>query len=294
MTIPRFLYAIAPGRRYVSYAILGYVLFIGLAQAAPPHTPLPFHAGEELTFRVSWLGISVGVATMKIEPHTSEAGEAIWRLVSTARSHPFFDAFYKVDDFAESLFDPRTRLPSYFFMRQHEGRRRSRYEMIFDQLQRLVTYRKRDKPAEFIATKTDVQDPLSVLYRVRSIPLTVGQSIVVPLFNKGTTWMTEVRVLQRERLKLPVGKIDTIKIQPLLRKAGIFHHKGDMFVWLTDDAQRVPVQLRSDIKIGSVKARLVQAKGVHLVQAAGKRIKSPARYRLAARPGAWRAELPTP
>jgi hypothetical protein len=119
------------------------------------------------------------------------------------------------------------------------------------------------------------------------MPLIVGQSIVVPLFNKGKTWMTEVRILQRERLKLPVGKIDTIKIQPLLRESGIFHHQGDMFVWLTDDAQRVPVQLRSDIKIGAVKARLVEAKGVHLEQATSQRFKSPHRARLAARPGGW-------
>ena len=124
-----------------------------------------------------------------------------------------------------------------------------------------------------------------MLYRVRSIPLTVGQSIVVPLFNKGKTWMTEVRILQRERLKLPVGKIDTIKIQPLLREAGIFRHKGNMFVWLTDDAQRIPVQLRSDIKIGSVKARLIQAKGVQLVQAESTPIILPHHNRLAARPG---------
>jgi hypothetical protein len=275
----------AVGRRYLGYALLGYVLCTGVAQAASTHKPLPFRAGEELTFKVSWLGIAVGTATMKIEPHASDAGESIWRLISTARSLPFFDAFHKVDDYAESLFDPRTRLPSYFFMRQHEGQRRSRYEMIFDQSQRLVTYRKRDQPARFIATKTDVQDPLSVLYRVRSIPLTLGQSIVVPLFNKGKTWMTEVRILQRERLKLPVGQIDTIKIQPLLREAGIFHHQGDMFVWLSDDAQRVPVQLRSDIKIGAVKARLVEAKGVQLVQAAGKRFNLPDGNRLAARPG---------
>jgi hypothetical protein len=275
----------AVGRRYLGYALLGYVLCTGVAQAASTHKPLPFRAGEELTFKVSWLGIAVGTATMKIEPHASDAGESIWRLISTARSLPFFDAFHKVDDYAESLFDPRTRLPSYFFMRQHEGQRRSRYEMIFDQSQRLVTYRKRDQPARFIATKTDVQDPLSVLYRVRSIPLTLGQSSVVPLFNKGKTWMTEVRILQRERLKLPVGQIDTIKIQPLLREAGIFHHQGDMFVWLSDDAQRVPVQLRSDIKIGAVKARLVEARGVQLVQAAGKRFNLPDGNRLAARPG---------
>jgi hypothetical protein len=88
--------------------------------------------------------------------------------------------------------------------------------------------------------------------------------VVVPICNRGKTWFTKIRVLKRERLKLPIGEVDTIKIQPLLQAAGIFRHKGDMFIWLTDDAYRVPVQLRSNIKIGVVTAHLVNVQGVDL------------------------------
>ena len=245
-------------------ASLVYCLLGTVAHANPTDHALPFGAGEELTFKVSWLGISVGTATMKVESHTSDAGAGLWRLISQARSHPFFDTFHKVDDHVESLFDPHTRLPSYFFIRQHEGKRRSRYEMRFNQAQRRVTYRKRDKPPVIFETQTDVQDPLSVLYTVRAMPLQVGKSVILPLFNKGKTWFTEVKILKREQLSLPVGDLNTIKVQPLLREAGIFNHKGKIFVWLTDDEQRIPVQLSSNIKIGSVKARLIQAKGVQL------------------------------
>jgi hypothetical protein len=37
-----------------------------------------------------------------------------------------------------------------------------------------------------------------------------------------------------------------------------------MFIWLTDDAYRVPVQLKSNIKIGAVTAHLVNVQGVDL------------------------------
>ncbi len=225
-------------------------------------TPLPFRAGESLVFEVSWLSIPVGTATMRVE-HSPEPTETdVLRFISTARTKRVFDAFYKVDDHAESVFDTRTQLSQSFHIRQHEGRYRSHHKMVFDQPNRRVSFQKRDEPPTELPIPAHVQDPLSVLYRVRTLPLPVGESVIVPICNRGKTWFTQIRILKRERLKLPIGEVETIKIQPLLQAAGIFRHQGDMFIWLTDDAHRVPVQLKSNIKIGAVKARLVHAQGV--------------------------------
>ncbi len=256
MLVPRCI------RLITVYLALGCLGSVG--HAASPS--LPFRAGEELTYKVSWLGIAVGTATMRIE-----SKDDVLRLVSQARNLPFFNAFYKVDDHIESLFDPRALLPRFFRMRQHEGKYQNHYEMVFDQPNRRVTYHKRDKPPRLISTTVDVQDPLSVLYLLRTMHLPIGQSISVPIFNRDKMWITEVRILKRERLQLPVGTIDTIKVQPLLRDAGVFRQKGRLYLWLTDDAQRVPVQMRSSIMIGAITARLVQAKGVELVRAADNR-----------------------
>lgn len=226
--------------------------------------PLPFRAGESLVFEVSWMHIPVGTATMRVEPIPDHTIPDALRLISTARTHRFLDAFHKVDDLAESIFDPHTRLSQSFRIRQHEGRYRSHHNMIFDQSNRRVTFQKRDQPPQELSIPTTVQDPLSVLYWVRTLPLSVGKPLVVPICNRGKTWFTKIRVLKRERLKLPIGEVNTIKIQPLLQAAGIFRYKGDMFIWLSDDAYRVPVQLRSNIKIGAVRAHLVNVQGVDL------------------------------
>ncbi len=247
------------------------ILLTGFASSAAvpmafADAPLPFQAGESLVFEVSWLRIPVGTATMRVEPMPESTTPEntisdTLRLISTARTKRFFDAFYKVDDHAESIFDTRTQWSQSFRIRQHEGRYRSHHKMIFDQPNRRVSFQKRDQPPKELPIPAPVQDPLSVLYRVRTLPLPVGESIIVPVCNRGKTWFTKIRILKRERLKLPVGEVDTIKIQPLLQAAGIFRHKGDMFIWLTDDAHRVPVQLKSTIKIGTVMARLVQIQG---------------------------------
>jgi hypothetical protein len=243
------------------------LMLAGLNVAAPmasATTLLPFRAGESLVFEVSWMRVPVGTATMRIEPMSDHAIPHALRLISTARTTPFLDTFHKVDDHAESIFDPHTLLSQSFRIRQHEGRYRSHHNMIFDQSNRLVTFQKRDETPQELSIPTTVQDPLSVLYWLRTLPLSVGKPLIVPICNRGKTWFTKIRVLKRERLQLPMGEVNTIKIQPLLQAAGIFRHKGDMFIWLTDDAYRVPVQLKSNIKIGAVTAHLVNVKGVDL------------------------------
>lgn len=243
------------------WLLAGFNVAVPVALAT---APLPFRAGESLVFEVSWMRVPVGTATMRVEPIPDHPTPNALRLISTARTNAFLDAFHKVDDHAESIFDPHTRLSQSFRIRQHEGRYRSHHHMIFDQANRHVTFQKRDESPETLSIPSEVQDPLSVLYWVRTLPLSVGKPVMVPICNRGKTWITQIRVLKRERLNLPIGEVDTIKIQPLLQAAGIFRHQGDMFIWLTDDAYRVPVQLRSNIKIGSVSAHLVDVQGVDL------------------------------
>jgi hypothetical protein len=231
--------------------------------------PLPFRAGEELTFEVSWLGMQVGVATLSVGEHSRADGQAMLSLLSLARSHGFFSTMYAVDDRVESHFDPRLLQTRYYRIWLKEGRYRMHREVVFEPEQRRATYSKNHQPARRIATAAAVQDPLSSLYAVRTLPLQVGTSVSLPIFDRGKIWATEIRVLARERLQLPIGVVDTLKLQPLLHTAGIFRHEGDVFIWLTDDARRVPVQMQSRVAIGAISARLLQARGVEFIKEGG-------------------------
>jgi hypothetical protein len=42
-----------------------------------------------------------------------------------------------------------------------------------------------------------------------------------------------------------------------MKSEGIFYRKGEIYIWLTDDEKRVPVMLKTKVKIGSVNASLV-------------------------------------
>ena len=67
-----------------------------------------------------------------------------------------------------------------------------------------------------------------------------------------------VNVLKRETIKVPAGKFDCRVVEPFLRGPGIFISKGKKLeVWLTDDADRIPVRMRSEVAIGHVSAELL-------------------------------------
>jgi hypothetical protein len=49
-------------------------------------------------------------------------------------------------------------------------------------------------------------------------------------------------------------------VEPVLDGDGIFVSKGRIFIWLTDDDRRIPVLMECEIALGSIKAKLLEAK----------------------------------
>jgi hypothetical protein len=108
-----------------------------------------------------------------------------------------------------------------------------------------------------VAIDDKTLDTLSSFYYVRSLPLQIGKSIYVTVFDGKKLWDTEVQVLRREKIKIRLGTFNTIVVKPLMKAEGIFEKKGDMFIWLTDDIRHLPVMMKTKVPVGSITATLV-------------------------------------
>ncbi|MEK6545277.1 MAG: DUF3108 domain-containing protein, partial [Nitrospinota bacterium] len=75
-------------------------------------------------------------------------------------------------------------------------------------------------------------------------------------------WQVEVNVLKKEKIKIYSGEVDTILVKPLLKFEGIFQRKGDLYIWLTDDEKKIPVQVKTSIIIGSIQSKIISINGV--------------------------------
>lgn len=231
--------------------VLGMALVLLLAGTAKAGFDIP----EKLDFDIRWLGIKAGESSLEVT--TQEDGRI--RIVSTAKSAKWIDIIYKVRDRAVSLIgNSPDWQPVNYRLKTREGRRRKDREIIFghDGNKALfVDHRKGEKKEYELPER--IYDPLSAFYVVRGYDLEVGKSAYVPMFDSKRVYDVEVKVLKKERVKVPAGTFDTILVHPVMKSEGIFASKGEMYIWLTDDEKRIPVKLKAKVKIGSVYAELV-------------------------------------
>lgn len=212
---------------------------------------------EKLVFDLTWTGIKAGTATQEI---VKENG--VTRIISTARSADWLSAFFPVEDRIETVMagshGAGLGLPKSYRMKIHEGRTRRDKEITFDHAKLTAFYvdHLNGEKKKFDIEK-DTLDTLSSFYFLRSMPLEVGKSVFVTVFDGKRLWNTEIRVLRREKINTKLGKFDTIVVQPLMKAEGIFDKRGDMFIWLTDDNRRLPVKMKTKVPVGSVTATLV-------------------------------------
>ncbi|MGH7702781.1 MAG: DUF3108 domain-containing protein, partial [Gemmatimonadales bacterium] len=68
-----------------------------------------------------------------------------------------------------------------------------------------------------------------------------------------------VVVTKREKMELPGGgKVDCLVLETVVGDRGIFGPRAEAKLWLTDDAHRIPVQIRSKLPFGTVTLRLTE------------------------------------
>ncbi|MBA3052347.1 MAG: DUF3108 domain-containing protein [Candidatus Omnitrophota bacterium] len=210
---------------------------------------LPFGEKEELVYNVRWSFINVGEAVLGL----NRISGSVWRVYSTAKSYSFFDSFYKVRDSIESLWDIGLGRSLRFEKRTREGGKEKDELIVISAATNTAV-----KDGRKWKVSPRALDVLSALHFIRMQPLSVGKNIVMDVYTKNKLWPLEVAVIKKERIKVGDKKYSTILVEPKMREEGIFNAKGRIWVWLTDDENRVPVRMNSKVLIGSVSVDLIE------------------------------------
>jgi hypothetical protein len=252
----------------VIYYLCALLVFAHLAtadsdsiQKTPHNTATVNHAfsvGERLTYLVSWSNIlNAGTVVMEVREVKQNDGEKAYLLVSTARSSGLISKFYKVNDIVESTVDAKTMKSLSYMMDQSHGKRKKKRTMTFNPVENTVVVFEEGKK-ETYSTPPGILDPLSSLYYVRTRQdFIVGKPIKIDVNDNGKNWTVEVQTIGREKIKTSFGEFNTIKIKTYPKYEGVFQHKGEIYIWLTDDNRKIPVLMKSEISIGSIVATLI-------------------------------------
>jgi Protein of unknown function (DUF3108) len=207
---------------------------------------------EKFYFDIYWLGIYVGNATLEAVNDADTVS-----ITSQVHSAPVISTFYKVEDYAES--ELKKGLAAHFRIRQREGRYRSDKETIFDRdggKVRYFDYRKGTR-AEHTLAKVPLWDVISGFYFLRTQFLQVGERLSIDIFDSDKLYTAEVSIVRKEKARFAEkGEVDAVVVKPVLKSEGIFQHKGDILVWLTDDEKKIPLKVETKVPIGTVRVEL--------------------------------------
>ncbi|MBI5407892.1 MAG: DUF3108 domain-containing protein [Nitrospirae bacterium] len=220
------------------------------ADAASPVT-------KKFVYYVFWSGIRAGTAVLYYE----SAPEGV--IIKThATSAALISLFYKVDDFAQSAIN-QDGYPKSFILKVSEGFHKRDKATYFEEISgakphKIIYHNIRDdEKVEFYFDKP-AYDPLSAFHAITKRDLKVGRSEYIDIFDSEKLYNTEVQVLKKEKIRVLAGEFDTILVKPLLKSEGIFRKTGDMFIWATDDENKLPVLMKSKAAIGTFTVELVE------------------------------------
>lgn len=231
---------------------------------------VPFEVGERFTYNVSWKVFDAGIATMTLAEKTTFLNEESYRINATVYSTGIVSALFKVVDVFESFFQARDLCSRKITKKIQEGRRHRETVVTFDAKSRQAHMEDRDLNRPDLPPKRTespapscVQDVISALYVIRTKALRVGELVQFPINDGGRTYDVTVEIQAQEEVRTPAGVFQAFRLEPKVFD-GLFKSKGRLFVWVTADAKRMPVQLKAKITIGTITASLTQADRIPL------------------------------
>lgn len=237
------------------------------------HTPLwgfentmPFAPGEKLEYVLRWENVPAGSASLEVLPHTTVNDEPAHHFVMTVRSNKFIDLFYKVRDRIDAYADMEMTRSLHYQKKQHEGRHKRDEIVIFDWQNSQAHYSNFGEKQEPIALLEGSFDPLSAFYFTRTTPFEVDSQIQRPVTDGKKNVIGRLTVRERETITLQNGQeYETYRVEPEMSHiGGVFKESEDARIelWLTADARRIPVRIRSKVVIGHFIGELVSAGGL--------------------------------
>ncbi len=229
-----------------------------------------FTTGEELKYRVHYGFINAGVATMKIDDKIHMInGRPTYKVDVYGRSTGVFDVFTKIRDNWGSYIDTSAILPLKAYRNIEEGKYRKYETMDFDQKKKKVEMSWLDKNTKKVKEKKTFETPKEVLdivsgyYFLRTLDYSnykKGDIISLKAFFDEELYDFRVKYSGRESLNTAVGKINAIVLTPVIPENKLFDGENSISVWISDDANKIPLKIKANMFVGAVEIDIMSYK----------------------------------
>lgn len=228
----------------------------GVAQT--PEPPAPPLAGT-LHYVAHWRLLPAGTASLS---WTEQGGQR--QIHFTANGSELVDLFYPVHDNMVSNYDPATFCTTSAVNNTLEGRRHRLTDIQYEPEQHRLILDETNPAAHPPAHKHDVKpipgcvaDMLTALDYIRAQRLHVGDSYSFRVNEGGKTSDVRCVVDLHETISTPAGRFSAVRVRPELMSGGD-KKLGQLWVWFSDDARHLPVEIQTRAFWGTLTAQLTK------------------------------------
>ena len=227
---------------------------IGPVSHITPPPPNYVFPEENFVYNAEWRIWSAGTVTLGISREGTQQ-----RVSGSAESMGVVSMLYPVHDRFQSLFDPKTGCSISLHKHTEEGLHKrdtlisyiySRNKSVLDETN-LKTNETKHVENDIPNCVTDV---ISGLMYLRTLSLAPGANFTLPVNDGGKTVNVSAKVEARETIKVPAGTYQTVRVSA--ESGDSFKLKGKIWIWYTDDAHHLPVQMRGKAFWGTIDFKL--------------------------------------
>jgi hypothetical protein len=218
-----------------------------------------FKHGEQLKYKVYYTASVLYVPAGEVQFDAALEdynSKTCWHFKGSGRTYKSYDWFFKVKDLYESYVDTQTMLPIKFLRDVHEGGYKLYHNVTFMQEKKLAISTK-----GVYKVPAGIQDIMSAVFSIRNIDcskLTIGEKIPFNVFIDDEIWPIYIKYAGKEKIKTKVGTVNCMKFVPYLIKGNLFKGGEGMKIWITDDANKIPIRIESEVSVGYVRADLFE------------------------------------
>ncbi len=215
----------------------------GLPAPTPASNQPKYPFPEKLSYRVEWRRILAGTAVLDVK----RAQSNMWQTDLDLQSAGLVTRLYAVQDTYKVMSDDRFCTFTSALDAQ-EGKRHKVTRATFQQARRKLSTEEHDLVKKSTSTTEIDMAPCTreiagALSALRAATLEPGKSMTMPITNGKKVVNARVEAQAKETLKVGGQSRETIRYEAFLFDDVLYPRKGRLLIWITNDGERVPVQM---------------------------------------------------
>jgi hypothetical protein len=221
----------------------------------------PFKPGENLKYSIKYGPIHGGDAFIELKLVKHE-NKSVYNAKMLAKTVGLAERLFRVREHYESYFHRKTCIPVKSIRDVREGNYTAHDEAVFNVKDSTLYSLKSDS---VIKVPPEIRDMVTALYFVRSLDyseLNQGDTLKLVTFFDNDIFPFPLRYRGKEILKTKFGKMQCLRFDPVVETGRIFESEDDMIIWFSDDKNLIPVKVRFELIVGSIKCDLVEYSGL--------------------------------